>query len=87
MERIEGGHEDEVESPCSYEPIRTFEELMNYGQGSCGIAPRACQTKTRPLSSGFSDIKVSLDGRRIHKSQTPRLIVCHDFKGGYVQDK
>lgn len=73
--------------PCSYEPIRTWGELMNYGQVGCDMITRPCPQKTVPLSNAFSQFKVSLNGARYETDSLPKLLVCHDFCGGYGEDR
>jgi hypothetical protein len=117
-----------------YEPLKSFEELMNYGRklkdeeesllsvsgsrgsgessssNSNGMAEMAgdglsldlgkkgqngsvvvgvCPIirKPTPLNRNFSEYKVSFDGRRVKGTECPQTLVCHDFKGGYKDDR
>lgn len=46
-----------------------------------------CPEKTVPFNKNFGDTKVTLDGKHVKASNCPKTMVCHDFKGGYLDDK
>ncbi len=87
----------------TYEPIKSFEDLMKYGDEqdydldisllSLSLPNKNdnlkyCPMKTVPLNKNFSDTKISLDGnRRVSSTNCPQTLVCHDFKGGYGEDR
>ncbi|CAL8143116.1 unnamed protein product [Orchesella dallaii] len=86
---------ENVNNLC-YEPITTFEELMQYGEEDAN----QCQNKNKVLKdlrrkktvplmdASFSKSKVGLGGKASGNSdRKPLTLVCHDLKGGYGDDR
>lgn len=77
-----------------YQPVTTFEELMSYGTGECGLIREVCRKKTVPLlSDNFCTTRIRLGGgskTNVDNSgsgKRPLTLVCHDLKGGYGDDR
>lgn len=66
-------------SNLSYQPLTSFEELINYGSGE------KVAKKCIPLSTSFCG-SCPPSGKK-PQGKRPLSLVCHDLKGGYGDDK